>query len=243
MALTTSITDAETARAIRACYLSTSPFQVKLQNVRKFFCDFLVAEDAQHASVLANQPEYECQHNLLEQLRRFSSPEFVGVSQGANSLREEFNEGVFLVEVEGAVDWFDSDKGYGFVYVDGLEGGVYLHAEKIADEGIEEVYDGDVIQCDVARGSKGIYISKVHGVRTDSAPLETVDCRVVRLFAERSYGFARIDGGVRDAFFHYSVFSEPEREMLKLRTHFQAVVAPDRKGRGLQIKRVVSTYP
>ena len=55
---------------------------------------------------------------------------------------------------EGIVKWFDEQKGYGFIAVDGGDD-VYVHRDAIEAEGFGTLKAGDRVEFDVVRGRKG----------------------------------------------------------------------------------------
>jgi cold shock CspA family protein/predicted GTPase len=69
---------------------------------------------------------------------------------------------VIAVRVTAIVDWFDVNKGYGFARIDALQEAAFLPASTLKKFGVKGVYNGDTLTCDVARGAKGIVISKVY---------------------------------------------------------------------------------
>ena len=60
------------------------------------------------------------------------------------------------------VKWFDADRGYGFLDVDGVDGDVFLHAATLRKAGIHEVHPGETMQARCADGPKGILAAEVY---------------------------------------------------------------------------------
>ena len=141
--------------------------------------------------------------------------------------------------VLATVDWFDAEKGYGFVDAEGVEGKVFLHAEKLSEAGIKSVADGDDILCDVGRNAKGVHVLTVHDIQTDPTTVRVTHGSITRLFPDRRYGFVRLSDTTKDAFFHYSVVPAADRKMLTVNRRLKVNLGPDRTGRGLQVKAVV----
>lgn len=56
--------------------------------------------------------------------------------------------------VRGTVKWFNADKGYGFIDVDGDED-VFVHWSKINMEGFKTLDNGQSVQLEVVDGPKG----------------------------------------------------------------------------------------
>ncbi len=240
MALTTPILNPEVVEKIRSTYSSDIPFQEKMDSVRQEFYEYLISEDKFHMSINVEGIQYQCQSELTDKLGRFgghkveSDSEDFGVSGGLE------DSGVVAEAVIGTVDWFDLERGYGFVDIEDVEGQVYLNSEKLHECGIEQLSDGDDILCDVDRSTKGMYVSKIHDIETDPSSVETAECKIIRTFDDRRYGFVRLDGGAEDAFFHYSLFPTAERGQLKIGASFFGEIQRDKRGRGWQVKRIIS---
>jgi cold shock CspA family protein len=56
--------------------------------------------------------------------------------------------------VRGTVKWFNADKGYGFLAVDGQDD-VYVHWSKIVSDGYKTLEDGQPVEFEVVDGPKG----------------------------------------------------------------------------------------
>ncbi len=56
--------------------------------------------------------------------------------------------------VQGTVKWFNADKGYGFIAVEGEED-VFVHWSKIKTDGYKTLDDGQSVEFDVIDGPKG----------------------------------------------------------------------------------------
>ena len=54
----------------------------------------------------------------------------------------------------GTVKWFNNEKGYGFISVEG-EGDVFVHFSAITGEGYKSLEEGQSVQFDVVEGAKG----------------------------------------------------------------------------------------
>ncbi|GLZ77040.1 cold-shock protein [Actinorhabdospora filicis] len=55
---------------------------------------------------------------------------------------------------QGTVKWFNSEKGYGFIAVDG-GADVFVHFSAIQVDGYRSLDDGQRVEFDVAQGQKG----------------------------------------------------------------------------------------
>jgi cold shock protein len=58
--------------------------------------------------------------------------------------------------VEGAVKWFEPDKGYGFISPDGGGKDVFIHITALRRSGIEALSPGQRVQVEVVEGRKGL---------------------------------------------------------------------------------------
>ena len=54
----------------------------------------------------------------------------------------------------GVVKWFNNEKGFGFISVEG-EGDVFVHFSAITGVGYKSLEDGQSVQFDVVEGAKG----------------------------------------------------------------------------------------
>ena len=53
----------------------------------------------------------------------------------------------------GVVKWFNNEKGFGFISVEG-EGDVFVHFSAITGEGYKSLEEGQSVQFDVVEGAK-----------------------------------------------------------------------------------------
>ena len=56
--------------------------------------------------------------------------------------------------VRGTVKWFNADKGYGFLAVDGQDD-VFVHWSKIVSDGYKTLEDGQQVDFQIVEGPKG----------------------------------------------------------------------------------------
>jgi cold shock protein len=56
---------------------------------------------------------------------------------------------------QGTVKWFNAEKGYGFIAVDGGGADVFVHYSAIASSGYRTLDEGQKVEFDVTQGQKG----------------------------------------------------------------------------------------
>jgi cold shock protein len=55
----------------------------------------------------------------------------------------------------GTVKWFNADKGFGFITVDGGGADVFVHHSAIQTEGYRELRENQRVEFDIVQGAKG----------------------------------------------------------------------------------------
>ncbi|MBK1787046.1 cold-shock protein [Prauserella cavernicola] len=56
---------------------------------------------------------------------------------------------------EGTVKWFNAEKGFGFIAVDGGGADVFVHYSEIDGRGFRELQEGQRVAFEVGQGAKG----------------------------------------------------------------------------------------
>jgi len=59
-----------------------------------------------------------------------------------------------MKKVQGKVKWFNQEKGYGFIEVEGAKD-VFVHYSAIQQEGFKTLKEGDEVEFEVVEGQKG----------------------------------------------------------------------------------------
>lgn len=154
---------------------------------------------------------------------------------------------------DGAVSWYDADKGFGFVTPDAGGEDAFVHVRDLAG-GLSELSDGDRVTFDAAAGDKGPQARNVRLVggsaRRGAPPAPSGRGRygapsessgsvrggegvVARYDAERGFGFITPDAGGADLFVHVSVvrgadpLEEGDRVRYKIRQSDRGPQADD----------------
>lgn len=61
-----------------------------------------------------------------------------------------------MSSVSGTVKWFNAEKGYGFLSLDGQEGGdVFVHWSAIQTDGYKSLQEGQRVEFNIVQGPKG----------------------------------------------------------------------------------------
>ena len=64
----------------------------------------------------------------------------------------------------GTVKWFNAEKGFGFIEVEG-EKDVFVHSKAIlSNSGRRDLDEGDTVQFDVEQGAKGLQAANVQKI-------------------------------------------------------------------------------
>ncbi|WP_082234754.1 cold-shock protein [Halobacillus massiliensis] len=56
--------------------------------------------------------------------------------------------------VEGTVKWFNAEKGFGFIEVEGQDD-VFVHFSAIQEEGFKSLEEGQVVSFEIQEGQRG----------------------------------------------------------------------------------------
>jgi cold shock protein len=81
----------------------------------------------------------------------------------AEANREARVEQPGVVVAQGTVKWFNGEKGYGFIAVDGGSD-VFVHYSAIEMDGYKSLEEGQRVEFEVTQGQKGPQADKVHAV-------------------------------------------------------------------------------
>ena len=161
-----------------------------------------------------------------------------------------------LVEISGAIKWFDVAKGYGFILPDDEEhGDVLLHVTCLRKDGFQTALEGARIECLARQGDKGLQAFKVVSIdlstaihpSEDQAPRTHVSVvaesglerALVKWFNRtKGFGFLTRGEGTEDIFVHMETLRR--YGLTELRPGQVVIV---RFGRGEKSLMVAEIYP
>lgn len=56
--------------------------------------------------------------------------------------------------IQGTVKWFNSEKGFGFIEVEGRDD-IFVHFSAISSDGFKSLEDGDKVSFEITQGNRG----------------------------------------------------------------------------------------
>ncbi|TGQ53974.1 cold-shock protein [Mesorhizobium sp. M1C.F.Ca.ET.193.01.1.1] len=133
--------------------------------------------------------------------------------------RDSGGDAAELVEIAGAIKWFDVAKGYGFILPDdGVSGDVLLHVTCLRRDGFQTALEGARVVCLVKQGERGLQAFRVLSMDASTAvhPAEQEQRTHVTVTAEsgleralvkwfnrtKGFGFLSRGEGTEDIFVH-----------------------------------------
>lgn len=138
----------------------------------------------------------------------------------ADRAAEDLADGADLIEISGAIKWFDVAKGYGFIVPDeGAYGDILLHVTCLRRDGFQVALEGARVVCLIRRGGRGFQAFRVIGMDNSTAvqPQEDLTIRthtavvaesgleraIVKWFNRtKGFGFLTRGEGTEDVFIH-----------------------------------------
>lgn len=107
---------------------------------------------------------------------------------------------------QGTVRWFDSERGFGFLAVEGEADDLFVHAsEIISDDAVKQLREGQEVEFEVGEGDRGPQARRVR-VTSDAAAGGTLgELGTVSWYEPtKGYGFITPDDGGAEMFVHSS---------------------------------------
>ena len=146
-------------------------------------------------------------------------PKVPGAGYKLPDLGDLADETASLIELTGAIKWFDVSKGYGFIIPDNGLPDVLLHVTCLRRDGFQTAYEGARIVAEVLQRPKGLQVFRILSMDESTAihPTETAPARthvqvtptsgleraVVKWFNRlRGFGFLTRGEGTEDIFVH-----------------------------------------
>src|SRR5436853_5336432 len=129
------------------------------------------------------------------------------------------DETASVIELSGAIKWFDVSKGYGFIIPDNGMPDVLLHVTCLRRDGFQTAYEGARVVCEVQDRAKGLQAFRVLSMdettathpaqmpptrqRSSVTPSSPLVSATVKWFNRmRGYGFVTEGEGTPDIFVH-----------------------------------------
>jgi len=129
------------------------------------------------------------------------------------------DEAVSVIELSGAIKWFDVSKGYGFIIPDNGLPDVLLHVTCLRRDGYQTAYEGARVVCEVLARPKGLQAFRILSMDESTAiqpthaapprthvsvtPTSNLERAQVKWFNRlRGFGFLTRGEGTPDIFVH-----------------------------------------
>ncbi len=145
--------------------------------------------------------------------------EFIDELGAPSTVAEGEERAVELIEIAGAIKWFDVSKGYGFIVPDSGQGDVLLHVTTLRRSGFQTAHEGARVVCEAQRGPKGLQVFRVVSMDETTAihpsqssagrthvqvtPVGGYEIAIVKWFNRvKGFGFLTRGEGTEDIFLH-----------------------------------------
>ena len=148
-----------------------------------------------------------------------AKPNFQEGPGPSSALSEAEKVELELVEVAGAIKWFDVAKGYGFIVPDDGSADVLLHVTTLRRSGFASAQEGARVVCEAQRRAKGMQVFRVVAMDESTAvhpsqssagrthvqvaPVGGYEIAIVKWFNRvKGFGFLTRGEGTADIFLH-----------------------------------------
>lgn len=215
MAITTGITDPEIMATIRTYYKSNRSFGEITTNVRKKFSEYLIHEDEKFITSTQDKEQFECQRDLIINIKSFSVDK-----NSSNGIIPDNFESFLGEKLIGKVERYDQEKDYGFISIKDVDQDLYLKLSNLKQNEVGKVFDGDIIYCSLAQGTKGVVVESLLGFVEDRNDLQVEKCTIKSYDSDRGFGFVYVGPSSKEVFFHKSAFPTNFYEHLKIGLEF-----------------------
>ena len=84
-----------------------------------------------------------------------ASVTLVGMWPGGHAVWSSFPLSLGAQVAQGTVKWFNAEKGYGFISVEGGSSDVFVHYTAIQMQGYKSLEEGQRVEFEVVQGQKG----------------------------------------------------------------------------------------
>ena len=148
-----------------------------------------------------------------------AKPNFQEAADPSSALSEAEQVELDLIEVAGAIKWFDVSKGYGFIVPDDGSADVLLHVTTLRRSGFSSAQEGARVVCEAQRRAKGMQVFRVIAMDESTAvhpsqssagrthvqvtPTGGYEIAIVKWFNRvKGFGFLTRGEGTEDIFLH-----------------------------------------
>ena len=148
-----------------------------------------------------------------------SSPERRSEAGQSVLANEQHTDQESLIELSGAIKWFDVAKGYGFILPDEAAHGDVLHVTCLRRDGFQTALEGARVACLARKGDRGLQAFKVLSMDASTAvhpaeqpgdrthvsvtPESGLERALVKWFNRtKGFGFLTMGEGTEDIFVH-----------------------------------------